>query len=113
MKRRLKRILKTVALTALMSVTAGFPLANAEDKPYENYILGTFFQSNDNITLQCYLAKDNEFAFSPLLTADDIKGRDPSCQYYGGYFYKLCLSRNEAKAINQIARKTKAKHTSK
>lgn len=96
MKRRLKRILKTVALTALMSVTAGFPLANAEEQPNENYILGTFFQSNDDITLQCYVAKDKEDVFEYLLKANDIKGRDPSCQYYrrgedDGYFY-VCLT---------------------
>ena len=108
MKRKVKRILKTLALTALMSVTAGFPLANAEGQPNENYILGTFFESNENISLQCYVADDNQgIYFSRLLAADDIKGRDPSCQYYDGdgYFY-VCLTEPKDKEGSKYSENT-------
>lgn len=108
MKRKVKRILKTVALTALVSVTAGFPLTQAQAQPNEKYILGTFFESNENISLQCYVADDDQgIYFSRLLAADDIKGRDPSCQYYDGdgYFY-VCLTEPKDKQGSNYSENT-------
>ena len=94
MKRRIKRICKTLALTILTSAAATFPLAQAnnDDQTIDNhqsYVFGTFFTSNEDITMQCYLSK-NGIRMVPFRAVEDIKGRDISCQYYEGYFY-ICL----------------------
>lgn len=86
---RMKRICKTIALTALMSATtAGYPLMQAQAQDSE-YIFGTFFTSNEDTAMQCYLSKDGihmeHFPF-----ASDIAGRDISCQYYNHSLY-ICL----------------------
>ena len=94
MKHKIKPIYKTIALTALMSVAASFPLAQASDSTQtsnKNYILGTFFKSNEDINMQCYLSEStNGSLMKWRLESSDIKGRDISCQYYKGYFY-ICL----------------------
>ena len=96
MKRKIKRIFKAIALSALMSVTAGFSLAQADegDQSLENkekYILGTFFKSNEDITMQCYLSEsENGDDLKFFREVKAIAGRDISCQFYNGYFY-ICL----------------------
>ncbi|MBR2179519.1 MAG: hypothetical protein IJ862_03865 [Selenomonadaceae bacterium] len=96
MKRKVKRICKTIALTLLTSVATTFPLVQASDddltsNDHKNYIFGTFFTSNDDITMQCYLSEsENGDDLKYFSTIEDIKGRDISCQYYNGYFY-ICL----------------------
>ena len=90
MKRKVKHICKTIALTVLTSVVTTFPLAQANDNDNgNNYVFGTFFTSNEDITMQCYLSKYGT-RMVPFRTVKEIAGRDISCQYYEGYFY-ICL----------------------
>ena len=82
----IKRICKALALTTLVSVTASFSPVQANTT---NYTLGTFFTSNEDVAMQCYLSGDGiHMEHFPMATG--ISGRDISCQYYKGSLY-ICL----------------------
>ena len=55
----------------------------------QNYIFGTFFTSNEDTYVQCYLSNDG-VNFTHWKQLADLKGRDPSCRIYNGNLY-ICL----------------------
>ncbi|MBR1397676.1 MAG: hypothetical protein IJ563_09110 [Selenomonadaceae bacterium] len=80
----MRRIKKLMAATVLAFTTASFSPAEAND-----LVLGTFFTSDNDTTMQCYLSRDG-INMKHWATVGAIMGRDISCQYYNGFFY-ICL----------------------
>ena len=92
-------IAKIFATTIFAFAATGASLTQAATP---DYILGTFFTSNEDTKMQCYFSEDG-IRMAHWLEMKDIAGRDISCQYYNHSFY-VCLVDNNGNNTFKIYR---------
>ena len=84
---------KFIAAMCFTLTAANVSVSQANES--NDYILGTFFTSDKDSTIQCFLSKDGIHMEHWLdLDKTKVMGRDPSVQFYNDSFY-LCLVDND------------------